>query len=407
MPGESRDREPDRCIVVGASMGGLRAAEAVRKAGFAEQILVIGDEPHMPYNRPPLSKEALLPAGSPAQAATSTARSLAFRIARAAQDIDWRLDATVVRADLAARTVTLVDGETLSYTGLVIATGLSPRRLPLPGPRLGRHAIRTVDDVSALRAALLSGTRLVVVGAGFIGCEVAAVARGAGLEVDVVAPEGVPIERPLGAALGKALQRRHESHGVRFHLGRLPVRFGGVDRVTSVVLDDGTELAADVVVEAIGCVPNTQWLDGTGLDLTDGVLCDNLLRVEGRPDVVACGDLARFPNPLFDRTPRRVEHWTMVNDTAKRAGSSLGRHLVGAAPDPSRFAPIPSFWSDQYDLRLQSFGAVGLGAGDVRVLEGDLDAEVAVGYHREGHLTGVVLIGLADRYQHYRALFAD
>ena len=389
--------ETGRCVVVGASMGGLRAAEAVRKAGFGGEIVVFGAEPHMPYNRPPLSKDALL----------VEADGLTFRVPRAAQDVAWRLGETVVGSDLSARTVTLAGGETLDWSGLVVATGLSPRRLSLPGPTEGRHVIRTLDDVAALRAELRPGARLVIIGAGFIGCEVAAAARVAGMEVDVVAPENVPVERPLQTILGKALQRRHEARGVRFHLGgTLPIGYGGTGRVTSVRLNNGTELAADVVIEAVGCTPNTQWLEGNGLDLGDGVLCDNLLRVEGRPDVVACGDIARFPNVLFDEVPRRVEHWTMVTDTAKRAGATLGAYLAGNELDGKPFAPIPSFWSDQYDLRLQSFGAVGLGGDDVRVLEGDLDDEVAVGYHLEGRLVGVALIGMASRYQHYRSVIA-
>jgi len=389
--------ETGRCVVVGASMGGLRAAEAARKAGFGGEIVVFGTEPHMPYNRPPLSKDALL----------AEADGLTFRVPRAAQDVAWRLGETVVGSDLTSHTVTLAGGETLEWSGLVVATGLSPRRLSLPGPTEGRHVIRTLDDVAALRAELRPGARLVIIGAGFIGCEVAAAARGAGMEVDVVAPENVPVERPLQTMLGKALQRRHEARGVRFHLGgQLPIGYGGTGRVTSVRLNNGSELAADVVIEAVGCTPNTQWLEGNGLDLSDGVLCDNLLRVEGRPDVVACGDVARFPNVLFDEVPRRVEHWTMVTDTAKRAGATLGAYLAGNELDGKPFAPIPSFWSDQYELRLQSFGAVGLGGDDVRVLEGDLDDEAAVGYHLDGRLVGVVLIGLASRYQHYRSVIA-
>jgi 3-phenylpropionate/trans-cinnamate dioxygenase ferredoxin reductase subunit len=397
----------NRCVIVGASLGGLRAAEAVRKAGFTGEVVVIGDEPHMPYNRPPLSKDELFPKNAPVPHAGPDPATLIFRVPKIAQDVQWRLGERVVSADLTARTVTFADGQALGWSGLVVASGLSPRRLPLPGPTAGRHVIRTIDDVAAFRRELVPGARLVVIGAGFIGCETAAVARAAGLEVDVVAPEQVPVERPLQAELGAALRRRHEAHGVRFHLGTVPVGFGGTDRVTSVLLGNGTELAADLVIEAVGCTPNTQWLDGNGLDLRDGVLCDNLLRVQGRPDVVACGDVASFPNLLFDEVPRRVEHWTMVTDTAKRAGNTLGRHLTGADPDPVPFAPIPSFWSDQYDLRLQSFGAVGLGGDDVRVLEGDLDDEVAVGYHRDGRLVGVVLIGLAARYQQYRALVAE
>lgn len=396
---EQQKQTPGRCVVVGASMGGLRAAEAVRKAGFAGEVLVIGTEPHMPYNRPPLSKDALL---------AEPDAGLMFRVPRAAQDVTWRLGETVTSADLDAHTVTLADGETLDWSGLVVATGLSPRRLDLPGPTAGRHVIRTLDDVAALRRELSPGARLVIIGAGFIGCEVAAAARVAGFEVDVVAPESVPVERPLQKKLGASLQRRHEARGVRFHLGGvMPIGFGGTDRVTSVALNDGTELAADVVVEAVGCIPNTQLLEGSALDLSDGLLCDNLLRVEGRPDIVACGDIARFPNPLFDDVPRRVEHWTMVTDTAKRAGATLGAYLSGNDPDGKEFTPIPSFWSDQYDLRLQSFGAVSLGAEDVRVLEGDLDDEVAVGYHRDGRLVGVVLVGLAGRYMHYRAQIAS
>ena len=381
-----------RVVVVGASMGGLRAAEAVRKAGFTGELVVIGAEEHLPYNRPPLSKAALRTGPDPA--------GLVFRTPRAARDVEWRLGVPVVAADLGARTVTLADGRVLGWDGLVVATGLRPRRLTIPGA--GRHVLRTIEDAVALRASLTPGARLVVVGAGFVGCEVAATARGLGVEVDVVAPEAVPMERPLGAELGAALRRRHEAAGVRFHLGTVPTAFDG----TVVLLADGSRLPADVVVEAVGCTPNVEWLDGNGVDLTDGVGCDNWLRVAGRADVVACGDVARFPNPLFDGVPRRVEHWTMVTDTARRAGTSLGRWLTGQDEDPATFAPVPSFWSDQYGYRLQSFGDVALGGADVRVLEGDLDGEVAVGYHRGGELVGVVLIGLTGSHANYRQLIA-
>jgi NADPH-dependent 2,4-dienoyl-CoA reductase/sulfur reductase-like enzyme len=175
--------------------------------------------------------------------------------------------------------------------------------------------------------------------------------------------------------------------------------------VTAVALSDGRTLPADVVVEAVGCVPNVEWLDGNGLDLRDGVLCDGRLRVEGHADVVACGDVARFPNALFDDVPRRVEHWTMATDTARRAGATLAAHLGGVEVDDG-FGPMPSFWSDQYELRLQSFGSVGLGADDVRVLEGELGGDVVIGYHAAGRLVGVVLIGSAARGAHYRSAIA-
>lgn len=387
----------DSVVVVGASIAGLRAAEAVRRAGFTDEITVFGDEPHMPYNRPPLSKQAL--------AGEMPSDRLIFRIPKVAADVAWRLDTKVVGADLAARTVTLADGSTVGWTGLVIATGLRPRRLPLPGPDRGRHVVRTIGDSETLRAALRPGVRLVIVGAGFVGCEVAATAATLGADVTVVAPEAVPVERPLRELVGGVVRTRHETRGVTFRLGTVPVEYGGGDRVESVTLADGTVLPADVVVEAVGCAPNTEWLAGNDIDLSDGVLCDNLLRVAGRADVVACGDVARFPNPLFDDVPRRVEHWTMASDTGKWAGTTLGSHLAGEAAPDSPFAPVPSFWSDQYDMRLQSFGAVDIGSNDVRILEGDTDGgELAVGYHRDGHLVGVVLIGMPARYGHYRAL---
>ena len=160
------------------------------------------------------------------------------------------------------------------------------------------------------------------------------------------------------------------------------------------------------MVEAVGCAPEVEWLDGNGLDLSDGLLCDNFMRVEGRPEVVACGDVAKFPNLLLDDVPRRVEHWTMVTDTAKKAGNTLGRHLTGEDPDPTPFAPIPSFWSDQYDMRIQSFGSVGVG-DDVQVLEGDWDSDVAAGYYRDGRLVGVVMVGFGGRHMHYRQLVAN
>ncbi|WP_331771322.1 FAD-dependent oxidoreductase (plasmid) [Embleya sp. NBC_00888] len=386
-------------VVVGASMGGLRAAEQLRAAGWTGGITVVGDEPHMPYNRPPLSKDAL--AGGVSHAA------LAFRPRASCADVDWRLGRAAVAADLTTRRIRLADGEWLSYAGLVVATGLRPRRLTCPGPRGGRYVVRTLDDARHLRAALGPGRRVVVVGAGFIGCEVAATARSLGAEVTVVGPEAEPMYRPLGAELGAALRRRHLARGVRFELGRTVRESIGDRYVTGVLLDDGRELPADVVVEAVGSIPNTEWLAGNGLDLDDGVRCDALLRVESRPDVVAVGDVARFVNPRYDDVPRRVEHWSMPTDSAKRAARTLAAHLAGTDCDPTPFAPLPSFWSDQYDERLQSYGAPGLAGTDVRLLEGDWDGDCAVGYHRDDALVGVVALGgkaVASATKYRRAL---
>lgn len=376
-----------RIVVAGASMGGLRAAEQLRAAGWTGAITVVGDEPHMPYNRPPLSKEVL--------AGKAPFESLAFTPKAAAVDVEWRLGTKAVAARLAERTVELDSGEALPYDGLVVATGMRPRRLTCPGPRTGRHTVRTLADAQGLRDELTRpGVRVVVVGAGFIGCEVAATAVGLGVsEVTVVDPLPLPMVGPLGELLAHALLKRHEERGVRFRLGAGVAGFEGDDRVTGVVLGDGSALPADVVVESVGSLANVEWLDGNGLDLTDGVLTCEHLRVGGRPEVVAVGDVARFPNARYDGVPRRVEHWSIPTDTAKHAARALAAELTGVQADLAPFAPLPTFWSDQHDFRLQSFGAPVLGLGDVRVLDGDPDGDVLVGYHTDGRLVGVVALG--------------
>ncbi|GAA4491370.1 hypothetical protein GCM10023094_55730 [Rhodococcus olei] len=194
--------------------------------------------------------------------------------------------------------------------------------------------------------------------------------------------------RVVGAEVGAALRARHEADGVEFHLSKLPVRFEGTDRVTGVVLDDGTELPVDVVVEAVGCSPSVEWLAGNGLDLTDGVLCANTMRVIGADNAVAVGDVARFPNPLFDSIPRRIEHWTMAGDTADRAAGTL----LGKLPDHRPFTPLPSFWSDQLGMRIQGFGAPAL-ADEYTLVSGSLDGDFAVAGYREGTLIAVFGIG--------------
>ncbi|GED88784.1 NAD(P)/FAD-dependent oxidoreductase [Streptomyces sp. 6-11-2] len=374
-------------VVAGASMAGLRAAEQLRAAGYSGPITLVGEEPHMPYNRPPLSKEVL--------AGKAAFESLAFRPRAAVADAEWRLGTRVVAADLDRRLVELDDGETLSYSGLVVATGMRPRRLRCPGPLRGRHTVRTIDDARELRAALIRpGARVVVVGAGFIGCEVAATAVALGAaEVTVVDPLPLPMAAPLGELLAGALLKRHEERGVRFALGTGVAGFEGADQVTGVLLGDGTVLPADVVVESVGSVANTEWLDGNGLDLTDGVLTDEHLRVGSCPEVVAVGDVARFPNARYDGVPRRVEHWSIPTDTAKHAARVLAARLDGTDARLDAFAPLPTFWSDQHDFRLQSFGAPGLGLGDVRILDGDPEGDVLAGYHTGGRLVGVVALG--------------
>lgn len=395
-----------RIVVVGGSLGGLRAAEQLRARGWTGELTVVGAEPHLPYNRPPLSKNVLVSPDIGKVSGTDLVNYPGIALRRRAQvgDVTWVTGTEVVGATLADRVLHTADGRAITFDGLVVATGLRPRRLPLRGFGGQRHALRTLGDAVALRAQLTAGAAVVVVGGGFIGCEVAASARCLGCAVTVVEPFAAPMLRPLGTALAQSVQSFHEEHGVDFALGRSVSALLGLasrpEVLGAVVLDDETELEADVLVEAVGSRPNVEWLAGNGLDLSDGVLCDNLMRVQGRDDVVAVGDVARFPNPMFDDTPRRVEHWSIPGDTAHRAATTLVRGLApGGRGDgaPAPFAPLPAFWSDQFDVRIQGFGRTE-GADRVEVLEGSLRrgwaAEgVAVGYFRQSTMTGVVIAG--------------
>lgn len=384
-------------VVVGASLGGLRVAEQLRVAGHAGPITVVGEESWLPYNRPPLSKEVLTVAGD--EDPHRIHASLAFRRRASVDDVEFLLGRRAVAADLPGRTVTLDDGTVLSYDGLAVATGLRARRLSVPGPTAGRHVVRTLEDACGLRSAIGERPDAVVIGGGFVGCETAASLHKLGLSVTVVFPESVAFERALGAQVGGAVQRHLEAFGIRFAAGVGIAAYAGEAAVTGVVLTDGRTLPASLVVEAVGSACNTEWLDGNGLDLTDGVLCDNDLRVVGAEAVVAVGDIARFPNPLFGElgdVPRRVEHWSMPTDTAKRAAATLVAELSGLRGPDVPFAPIPSFWSDLLDLRLQAYGSPSLG-DEVRVEEGDLDhlADGAViSYLHDGSEVGTVAVNI-------------
>ena len=386
-------------VIVGAGLGALRTAEILRKAGYAGGIVVVGDERHLPYNRPPLSKEAL---SHQAPAGGIDLQTLTFRRRASVDDVDWILGSPVVSTDLAGHTVCLADGQVLSMSGLVVASGIRPRHLPIPGPAEGRFHLRTVDDALALREHLHPGSRLLILGSGFIGCEVAATARMLGCEVDVVALDAQPMIRPLGEDLGAAMRRHHQAHGVRFHLGRTITDFLGDDRVTGALLDDGTEVATDLVLEAIGSVPNTEWLTGNALDLSNGVLTDGHLRVVDAPlPAVAVGDVARHPNALFPGDTYRIEHWNMPTEMAKVAGVTLAALLAGQQPGAETFRGLPSFWSDQYNYGIQSFGLPG-NAAEYRLADGDFDGDCIVEYLDESGLIGVVGVNRTADLTDYR-----
>lgn len=387
-----------RVAVVGGGLGALRSAEALRAAGHAGPVTVYGAEAHLPYTRPPLSKETL--AEPPDATEEAMLAPLTFRRRRGVEDVEFRLGATVESADLARRTLRVAGAEE-GYDGLVIATGLRSFSLPLPGPEAGRHRLRTFEDCLALRAALTSPRRVVVVGAGFIGTEAACTLTTMGHRVTVVEPVGPPMSRALGAVVGAGVQRHHEAAGITFLVGTGVTAYDGDSDVTGVVLDDGSALPADLVLEAVGSRCNTGWLAGNeGIDLTDGVLTDAGLGVVGAPYAVAVGDLARYPNPMVDDVPRRVEHWSNATDTARRAARTL-LAMLGGEPMGDAPAIVPSFWSDQLSLRFQSFGMPHLGA-EARVEEGDLadlEAGVLVTYRRGDQHVGTLALNLPPARQ--------
>jgi NADPH-dependent 2,4-dienoyl-CoA reductase/sulfur reductase-like enzyme len=390
-------------VIVGASMGGLRAAEALRNNGFDGQITVIGAEVHAPYNRPPLSKEVL--------AKEVTHDAVAFKLRAQVEDVIWNLGDPATSLDLAKQVVSTASGKTFEYDGLVIASGLRPRVLDLTNGKVsGRHTVRTLDDAIGLRADLVPGAKVVVAGAGFIGCEVAATAHGLGCEVTNVAIDSFPMIRPLGEELAAELQRRHEAHGVRFRLGHGIKDLAGTDSLSGVILDDGEVLEATVLVEAISSHCNVEWLANTNLDISNGVLADSALRAvttdgESVEGVYVVGDLARFANPLFDDEPRRIEHWNIPTETGKRVGAVLSAYLAEAdsfaelAAQP--FMPLPSFWSDQFDMKIQGFGMPGI-ADRYELVAGELSDELVMGYFKGEILIGVVGIGMTAEVMKYR-----
>ena len=393
-------------VIVGASMGGLRTAESLRRFGYLGEIVVIGDEPYAPYNRPPLSKEVL--------AAEVSHEAVAFPIRPAVEDVVWKLGKKVISADLEAQTVTIDGGEKVEYSALVIATGLRPKRQKYPNDiEIGRHVIRSLDDALALRSELQPGTKVVVLGAGFIGCETAATARKLGCDVTVVAPGKLPIRRPLGEALAAEVKRRQVENGVRFLMETEVDDLVGTDRVTAVQLGSGETLVCDVFIEAIGSNTNAEWLDGNDIVNSDGIETDSSLRAlkesgSSWENVFVVGDIAKFPNPIFDSTPRRVEHWNIPTECAKHVGQIIAAQskndesLAELLAKP--FKPIPSFWSDQFDMHILAFGLLGL-ADDIQLVQGEISGDCVFEYRRNNVLVGVAGIGLRSVVQGYRKEF--
>jgi NADPH-dependent 2,4-dienoyl-CoA reductase/sulfur reductase-like enzyme len=282
----------------------------------------------------------------------------------------------------------------------VIATGARARQLPGTEERSGVFALRTLDDALAVRAAVEAGGRVVVVGAGFIGAEVAASCREGGAEVAMVEPLAAPLARVLGAEMGAVVADLHREHGVELHLGVGVDAIEGEGRAERVRLSDGTVLAADVVVVGIGVIPNVGWLEGNGLDLDDGVLCDATTLVA--PGVVACGDVARWPNPLYGEV-MRVEHWEHALDMAAHAA----RRLLAGPDGGEAFAPVPFFWSDQYDRKLQLAGRV-RHDDDLAIVAGSVEERrFCALYGRGGRVVGALAMNMPAKVIRYRRQIAE
>ncbi|MFF0065380.1 NAD(P)/FAD-dependent oxidoreductase [Streptomyces sp. NPDC005279] len=362
--------------VVGASLAGLSAARSLRKQGYDGRLVVIGDEPHRPYDRPPLSKEFL--AGAIGEA------DLALETDGEDLQAEWLLGMRAAGFDPGDRAVKLADGRSVRADGVVIATGATARMLPGGDGLAGVHTLRTLDDARALRVDLAAGGRLVVIGGGFIGAEVASTAYGLGLDVTVVEAAPTPLAGPLGELMGGVVSTLHADHGVRLLCGVGVKGLSGAARVEAVLLEDGRRLPADTVVVGVGARPCVEWLDGCGVVLDNGVKCG----ADGRTSVsglVAVGDCASWYDPVAG-VHRRVEHWTGARERPDAAVAAL---LSGGAATPGVPKP-PYFWSDQYGVRIQ-FAGHSAGADSVTVEEGlpDDRSFLAV-YRRSGHPVAVL-----------------
>ena len=380
-----------RIAIVGVSAAGLAAAETLRRHGYDGKLTLIGDEqPLLPYDRPPLSKQILAGTWKPEQARL-----------RSNADLD-RLDAEFIIGNAAtaldprSRRIQLDNGSSVGYDGLIIATGVAARTLP--GNDLqGVHVLRTMDDALALRDDLLAGPRVIVVGAGFLGTEVASTARTMGLDVTLVEPAPIPV-CALGPRIGGFVAELHRSRGTQLCCG-VGIRqlHGAGGRVTGVELADGTMLPADVVVLAIGAVPATDWLVDSGLPLGNGIECDRYC--QAAPGIFAAGDVASWFHPRAGRRIR-LEHRMNATEQAIAAASNL----LG---EKKPFAPVPYFWTNQYDIRIQAFGLFPANS-EIRLLRGDpADQRFVLAYGHQGVVTGLLGWNAARELRELQPLVAE
>lgn len=378
--------------MVGASLAGLSAARSLRKQGYDGRLVVIGEELHRPYDRPPLSKEFL--AGGIGEA------DLALEPDDEDLQAEWLLGARAAGLDTTPRAVRLSDGREVRADGIVIATGASARTLPGMDGLAGVHTLRTLDDARALRDELARGGRLVVIGGGFIGAEVASTARALGLDVTIVEAAPTPLAGPLGATMGGIVSGLHADHGVRLLCGVGVKGLSGETRVDAVLMEDGRSIPADIVVVGVGARPCVDWLAGSGVELDDGVKCG----ADGRTSlagVVAVGDCASWYDPRAG-THRRVEHWTGARERPDAAVAAL---LSWGESEPGVPRP-PYFWSDQYGVKIQFAGNASR-ADSVTIEEGAADdRDVLAVYRRAGRPVAVLGMNQPRLFMRWRKQLA-
>ncbi|MEU5213841.1 FAD-dependent oxidoreductase [Streptomyces sp. NPDC020742] len=401
---------PEHVLVIGASAAGLGTAEALRRKGYQGRLTVLGAESRLPYDRPPLSKQVLSGAWEPERTQLRTQEVLD------ALDAEFLLGDAAVALDATARTVRTASGRTLSADAIVVATGLRPRMLPGQEDLRGVHVLRTLDDAAALRSALLGATgvppaevpqlprggvprgRVVVVGNGVLGAEIAATAREMGPTVTLVGPQAAPMADQLGPQVAGVLAELHTQRGVRLLNGTAVAGLTSHQRrVSGVRLPSGETLPADVVVVAIGCTPATEWLTGSGLRVEDGVVCDSYCRAAD--GIYAVGDVARWHHDTLGSSLRLENRTNAVEQTAVVAANILGENRP--------YTPVPYFWTDQFNAKIQVYGMPSPGA-EVTVVEGsERDHRFVARYSQAGQATGVLGWNMPRQTRLHRQVLVD
>jgi NADPH-dependent 2,4-dienoyl-CoA reductase/sulfur reductase-like enzyme/ferredoxin len=380
-------RSRRRIVVAGGGLAGLSAATRLRERGFDGELVIVGEERHRPYSRPPLSKQFLAGVLAPSD--------LAFR-ADETLDAHWMLDTRMSDLDLRESAIELRGGERLPFDGLVIATGVDAKRLP-EAPLFSERirTIRTLADAVAVRQAMSAARvhHVVIVGGGFVGCELACTAREHGMDVTLVVHSTPLLRRVLGKEVGSVVGDIQRRAGVELKLGREIIDWQDHGEVLRLALDDGSLITCDFVVLGLGSQPRTEWLRNSGLDVSDGVQCAPTCHardVWGRtaPHIVAAGDVAAWPNPRFDDKPRRVEHLIHAVEMGQHAADSLLRGSARA----DRFTPVPRFWSEQHGTRIQAAGMPALGT-EVEIVEGSLRSERFIARYTRPTAYGSQVVG--------------